>query len=416
MKIPINNDFSVRTNNINPTNKDFAKVSSGDTFKAEISDITPDSIKLKLSDGSVIDAKSLVMPNAVIGQKAEFLVKENNNGHVQLEFLKNGRGDISESFIKNVLEKFEISLTGKNIELIKELIKNNIDLNPENVNKALFFKNSAADMNIDKILFLLKENMPANKTTVDTLNRLIDNNTILKDELSQLAKQISEQNNLEVKNKLLDALGLKEFEKADSKKLFDEIAKKLFLNSEDKNSLNELRDKLEEIHKFANESEKILKDISPDLSKTSENIKNNIEFINHIDNYKNYIQIPLMVNNRQEQCELFVFKDGKNKKKTSSKNASILISLNYAYLGLIETYIEKNEKNLNFQFRCQNESTTKILSANINKLNTLLKDKGYSIAGLSFKKLEESFTVLMDKEEKTSGENVGKRFSFDMRV
>jgi hypothetical protein len=50
---------------------------------------------VQLNEGGLFSFKSLVLPNARIGEDATFIVKENINGKIQLEMTKNGNEDAS---------------------------------------------------------------------------------------------------------------------------------------------------------------------------------------------------------------------------------------------------------------------------------------------------------------------------------
>lgn len=423
MKIFEDGNFFQSMNTNEVTQGMFNKLSEGDVFTAEIVNITPEFVALKLSDNTVINAKSLVIPDAVIGQKAEFSVKHNNNGLIQIEFSKSGKAEISVSFVKNILDKMELPFNQVNIEIIKTLIKSDIEINPENVNKALFFSNAGNKMNMEKLSFLLKEEISANKVNVDTLDRIIEEKTNLKSDIIALSKEILKMEDEGLKKELLDIIGINrniDLEPKKAEKLLKEIREKLFVDVKKMNLKEDFKETLSNVYRLVDSIAKKAKEsgeTDTELAKTAENIKNAVDFTSYISNYKSFFQLPIVLDNKENQCEFYVFK-GKKNKKTGSKSVSALISLEYVMLGKVETFIEKTGNSLNFQFRCQNDNTNKILKANIGKLSNMLSEKGFRIETVLYKKIEESFNVLSEEENDTEKiqKTSNKRFSFDMRV
>ena len=184
----------------------------------------------------------------------------------------------------------------------------------------------------------------------------------------------------------------------------------------DGKSLENINKKFETIYKAMKDAEKIIED-KPEykqLDTSVKNVENSIDFMKHVDSYKEFVQIPINVNNKNEQCDLYVFKNKKSG-KNSDKYISALISINYAYLGRVETFIEKSLNVVSFQFRLENENTLKTIKKHINELTSVLNEKGYIINKVDYKKIDESFTVVNDNVHKKEV-NESKRYSFDMRV
>ncbi|MBR1444270.1 MAG: hypothetical protein IJ583_12160, partial [Firmicutes bacterium] len=132
-----------------------SSLKAGDSFKAEIVDMKADTVKLKFEDGSVLDAKSSGMMNVKIGQDTEFSVKESLNGKIIVELTKN-----DDAAAKDILRAAEFPVTKENINIINEMIKNNCPIDKTNIEKAMFFYHGDDKPNIDKAIYLTKENMP----------------------------------------------------------------------------------------------------------------------------------------------------------------------------------------------------------------------------------------------------------------
>ena len=69
--------------------KNFYTFPPGTCFKALILDIRPGKVTIRLDDDSSFTARSMVLPDAHIGEESYFRVKANNlDGLIQLEMLK----------------------------------------------------------------------------------------------------------------------------------------------------------------------------------------------------------------------------------------------------------------------------------------------------------------------------------------
>ncbi len=425
----ISSDFlsSIKNSIYENVTKNLMDLKSGDSFKAEVVDIKPDMVVLKLGDNSMLNAKTLVIPDLRIGQEAMFNVKENSSGQIFVEIARDDNLPVNINVIREFLSQAGMSFTKENIELVKTLIENNFPADKNTLEKASFFRFMLGDKTdlsakgetetlnnsnlLDKVLFMIKEKFPTSELSVNSLNNILSNKTNIKSELDNIAEFIDKIDDKDVKEKLFNLFGL------DKKNHnIEQLKKKLFLEIKDGKSLENINKKFETIYKAMKDAEKIIED-KPEykqLDTSVKNVENSIDFMKHVDSYKEFVQIPINVNNKNEQCDLYVFKNKKSG-KNSDKYISALISINYAYLGRVETFIEKSLNVVSFQFRLENENTLKTIKKHINELTSVLNEKGYIINKVDYKKIDESFTVVNDNVHKKEV-NESKRYSFDMRV
>jgi len=424
---------------VSEMSKSLMQMKSGDKFEGTVVDIKQNSVSLMLGDNNVINAKALVNPDLRIGEKASFIVKENNAGQIFVEISKTEESNVN--FIRELLNNADMPASKENIDLVKFLIDNNMPVDKKTISDAFYFKyaneaaekmNESAGLTLDKslskgenvqnnvlekVLFLLKEEIPAGKVSVDTLNRLLDSSTSLKAEFSSIASEISKMPEGELKNKLLE---LFDIDKNDVKDIQKAIAKKLFFNDNDVESHKSLSDKFEKTYEISSKGSEIVSKASEELQNSSikqsfENIKNDLTFMKEIDNYKEYIQIPVNINGRESDCQLHIFKNSKGN-KNFSKRASVLLSLDYFFVGKIDAFIEKTDRNLDFQFKCEKKDTINLIKKNINQLSDLLGNYGFRISSVSYKEKDESFNVIKNKNNQNNGSASNRRYSFDMRV
>uniref|UniRef100_UPI002942AE74 flagellar hook-length control protein FliK n=1 Tax=uncultured Tyzzerella sp. TaxID=2321398 RepID=UPI002942AE74 len=175
---------------------------------------------------------------------------------------------------------------------------------------------------------------------------------------------------------------------------------------------------------FENSSNEDLNDFFEDLHIISKNIKDNINnyndsnkenIINNLDNLnKNidfmnnlkstvFLQIPLNINNFSTTAELIVFSNKKNKNTASKNNSgSALLSLNLLYLGKLEVFINKINNDISCQFRLENDNTQFLVKDNIDLLSNYLINKNLNLKDVTFKSLDESFSLVNITPKKKS--------------
>ncbi|MCL2416012.1 MAG: hypothetical protein FWD01_04270, partial [Defluviitaleaceae bacterium] len=182
----MNYDNAISGGRIAGTVKNISNLIPGETFMAEILDIRAGSLTLKLDSGN-LTAKSLVIPDARIGDRAVFLVKENQSGQVILEFLKqnpkNSQSQVSESIIKEALAAARMQHTVQNSEIVIDLVKHNMSIDSKTIQNAAFFRYSLPQIPFEQIAFLLKHDFPPIQRTIETYSKISSGNLNLLDEM-----------------------------------------------------------------------------------------------------------------------------------------------------------------------------------------------------------------------------------------
>lgn len=130
----------------------------------------------------------------------------------------------------------------------------------------------------------------------------------------------------------------------------------------------------------------------PNVLEKASYVKDTLEFLNQMNDIT-YIPLPISVGKKLLESELFIFKD-KRSKSGMKKAVSALIALNTLNIGRVETYIQKNNKKLNLQFRLENINAEAIIKSNINNLNNLLSTFNYTLQSYSIVPLDQPFNIL----------------------
>ena len=200
---------------------------------------------------------------------------------------------------------------------------------------------------------------------------------------------------------------------------FNEIMKDLYLSPEQLKDKDKLKDSLNKLYKYINNIESLLSNQETieykGLLKASQEIKNNLEFMNQLNKFDSFVQIPIKLNDNNSQAELYVFRKRKHSKKQSN-SVSALIALELVNIGQIEVFVQKNDRDIFLQFSLESDLYIKTVKGHINKLINSLNSKGYQVKSLTFNKLENSFNILKPIKKDYNINEEPKRFTFDMRV
>ncbi len=151
--------------------------------------------------------------------------------------------------------------------------------------------------------------------------------------------------------------------------------------------------------------------VSNETSFEIKNILNNLEFASQFKDMA-YFQYPIIINNNPTTAELYIFEN--KAKHKNSKSASAVISLDLAFLGHFEAYINKEQNNIFCQFKTENKNIEKLISVKINDLNNALKNYNYNLKQVTFKEFDEKFTVLSKEPSLIKKEQKKTSFALDI--
>ena len=104
----------------------------------------------------------------------------------------------------------------------------------------------------------------------------------------------------------------------------------------------DVSDQLKDIAKLGEKLETYLNksgDKDPEIKEALSNLKDSIDFIRNINQHSNYLQLPLMMNGDTSTAKLYVFKEGKRNKQINPEDATVVIVLDLANLGHLESMI-----------------------------------------------------------------------------
>lgn len=144
------------------------------------------------------------------------------------------------------------------------------------------------------------------------------------------------------------------------------------------------------------------------------NLSNNVDFINSLNQYIPYVQIPFRNNNGTHTGELYVFKNSKGL-TSRDEELSAFVHLDTDNLGATDVYIRLRGEHVTTDFCLENEEYLNFIEKNISFLNKRLNDKGYSLS-VETKVLENKKSPIEVMLENTTTKIPPVMTSFDARV
>ena len=391
----------------------------GTTFKALILNIQPGKVTIRLDKGGNFTARTLVSPDARIGEESLFRVKVNNlDGLIQLEMIKGSLQERQENAVQEALKSANMVPEEGNVELGRALIDNKLPVDEQTLQKAAFFRYSQSEekpevsesgkgkqiSKLDKTLFLLQEGFPAESASISALEASLDPSKHLSVSLEALHTMVENLPMSGMQQALAEIMGPPE---------------RLFLALENNRKpigsfYEELRVIVQQMQERLSSAGQSFRNIQTSLA----SIKENLSFIQQVSQNVQYYQIPFISRGQTSQGELFVYRDRKSGDNLDKK-ANVVIALDTANLGRIEVLTNKEEKRLSLKFSGETNDILAKIQEQSPQLSKALQEKGFQITALSYQKREERTSVLSPspiQAEAPATSTDARRYTFDMRV
>ncbi|MDK2932608.1 MAG: hypothetical protein PWP27_418 [Clostridiales bacterium] len=183
--------------NISNANNFLARLNVGQTIQTQVINTDSKGITLRLPDGSIITATSTIPIDRNIGDFLDLTIKIKTESQIFMEISQEYL--VSESKtedIRNKLASFRIPANDKNIDIVREMIKNNITLSKENFKLVSGLLNRFRQASPDRILFLLSNDIPINQKNITMFDEFLQHKHLLGEKLARLIKQIHSLTNL----------------------------------------------------------------------------------------------------------------------------------------------------------------------------------------------------------------------------
>ena len=149
--------------------------------------------------------------------------------------------------------------------------------------------------------------------------------------------------------------------------------------------LNEQVEKLEQLIKSTGKENSA-------LGKEVSTVKNNIQFMNQINEMYHYVQLPLKMNENGANGDLYVYKR-KHAKTGDDGKLTALLHLSMPTLGNMDVFLSLEEQKLSTRFCMEKEEMIDFIEQHIDQLNERLVKRGYQVTT--------AVTAISKEEEKT---------------
>ena len=162
---------------------------------------------------------------------------------------------------------------------------------------------------------------------------------------------------------------------------------------------------------FVKEDHMVMKELN--------NLRNNVDFMNQLNQMFSYVQLPLKMGQFESHGELYVYT---NKKALTQKDGKVsaLLHLDMEHLGMLDVYVALDGEKVSTKFYLPDEETIDFMAEHMDELSNKLKNRGYQIKSEMLLKdsKEQKNTVIEEilKENRNiMAVGVGS-YSFDYRV
>ncbi len=203
------------------------------------------------------------------------------------------------------------------------------------------------------------------------------------------------------------------------KLLKNEIAGKLLLSPQDVSDREKVQEYYERVLRETTKLSQALSDSGRSdttLFKDTANIRENVDFMNQLNQVFTYVQLPLKLNDQASHGDLYVYT---NKKRLSEKNGSVsaLLHLDMEHLGTMDVHVSMNTDtgNVKTHFIMQREELLDFIAEHLPELNERLEKRGYRVTSdVALNREEKNVPQIMFKTVKD--ERLVQKLSFDVKA
>lgn len=199
----------------------------------------------------------------------------------------------------------------------------------------------------------------------------------IKGMLSKLNENTEASVNPELAGKLSDFVKSDEF----GKLLKDSVKAQFMIKPQDVAKEGKIDDLYERILRQTSKINDLMNSVgqqNSDVAKSSSNMAENVRFMNQLNEFVNYVQLPLKMAGEDAHGELYVYTKKKNLQNKDG-NFSALLHLDMDHLGPMDVYVAmQNYTKVNTHFYLQTDELLDFVESHIDELNKRLEALGYN--------------------------------------
>lgn len=155
-------------------------------------------------------------------------------------------------------------------------------------------------------------------------------------------------------------------------------------------------------------------EIGSSLSQQAGDMRQNMDFMQMLNQMFSYVQIPLKLKEQNAHSELYVYTK-KRALKEHPENISVLLHLDLEKLGPLDIYVALQQTDVTAKFYLPDKVSRNLFRDNIGELKNALQQKGYSVSA-EFMMREKEIDIVKDFMEAESAGGDIKRYTFDIRA
>ena len=140
------------------------------------------------------------------------------------------------------------------------------------------------------------------------------------------------------------------------------------------------------------------------LSQSLQQFKENVDFLNNLNQLMPYVQLPLKMNGHSATGDLYVYADKKSL-ASGSDTVTAALHLDMQHLGMVDVFVKMQDKNVTTDFCLENEATLDFIAEHMDMLSERLERRGYSL-NAQMKVKDTAMTLKEDVLPLTAGENI----------
>lgn len=160
------------------------------------------------------------------------------------------------------------------------------------------------------------------------------------------------------------------------------ITNEFLLNPEDVSDKEKVREYYERVVKNADKALEFLNSTGrgqTTLSQGMNSLRQNVDFMNQLNNVMTYMQLPLKMNENKAHGDLYVYTNKKNLSKKDG-NVSALLHLDMQHLGTMDIHVQMtNGENVKTHFILQKEEMLDFIEPHLPELDEALLKRGYKM-------------------------------------
>lgn len=114
------------------------------------------------------------------------------------------------------------------------------------------------------------------------------------------------------------------------------------------------------------------------LTQSLQQFQENVDFLNNLNQFMPYVQLPLKMNGHSATGDLIVYADKKSL-AAGKDTVSAALHLDMQHLGMVDVFVKMQDKNVTTDFCLENEDTLNFIAEHIDMLSERLERRGYNL-------------------------------------